>query len=60
MKKYRGLLQLAAVAAVIALVPFADRLMDSIEGFATIMAILGVAYLLATMGQDRCKEGRKC
>jgi hypothetical protein len=24
------------------------------------MAILGVAYLLATMGQDRCKEGRKC
>lgn len=60
MKKYRGLLQLAAVAVVIALVPFVDRLMDSIGGFATVMAVLGIAYLLATMGQDRCKEGRKC
>lgn len=60
MKKYRGLLQLAAVAVVIALVPFVDRLMDSIGGFATVMAVLGIAYLLATMGQDRYKEGRKC
>ncbi len=60
MKKYRGLLQLAAVAVVIALVPFVDRLMDSIGGFATVMAVLGIAYLLVTMGQDRYKEGRKC
>ena len=60
MKKYRGLLQLVAVAAVIALVPFADRLMDSIGEFATVMAVLGIAYLLATMGQTQRREGRKC
>lgn len=60
MKKYRGLLQLVALAVIIGLAPFAERLMNSVGGFATIMAILGVAYLLATMGQDRCKEGRKC
>lgn len=60
MKKYRGLLQLAAVAAVIALVPFVDRLMDSVGGFAAVMAVLGIAYLLATMGQTQHREGRKC
>lgn len=60
MKKYRGLLQLAALAVMIGLAPFAERLMSSIGGFATLMAILCIACLLATMGQDRRKEGRKC
>lgn len=60
MKKYRGLLQLAAVAVMIALFPFADRLADTAGGWAMIFGVIGIAYLLATMGQDRYREGRKC
>lgn len=60
MKHYRGLLQLLAVAVVFALFPFVDRLADSVGGWVTIFGIVGIAYLLATMGQDKYKEGRKC
>ena len=60
MKKYRGLLQLVALAVIIGLTPFAERLMDSVGGFATIMAVLGIAYLLAAMGQTQRGEGRRC
>lgn len=58
--KYRGLLQLLAMVVWVIIFPFADRLMDSVGGVATLFAALGLAYLLATLGKDRYKEGRKC
>lgn len=57
--KYPGLLQLAALAIVAALLPMAERLMDSAPGVLGALMAIGTAAILAHLGDTNKKAAHR-
>jgi len=59
LKKYPGLLQLAALVILVALLPMAERLTASLTGILSLAVLLTVALILAHLGDTNRKAARR-